>query len=316
MVKFLSELKPYNIEGKTLYFNPGYINQLNVFKERIHRQYDNIFLITGMEGTGKSRGIAIPTAFYLSGHNIKVVFTFEQFEKAYSEMTSGGTIIWDEFIFSGMGADALSEMQKNLIKVMATGREHHLINVMLIIPSIFLLKNYFAVHRALCQIHTDSPDFLSRGYAYFYSFEDKRLLFNLNKKTQYCDLKMSSFGFSFDDCKEELYDMKEYARLKKEAIDSIGKDKDKKEKDEEPLDQKNAVKNLRIALPLVQKYKENGYTYEEICDIISKYYNKIIITPGALRKKVERDNKTKTKENVPKLTFNIDGQDTGDKIYC
>jgi len=226
IVRFLNELEEYMIEGKKLIFNPAYVNQLNVFKERIKIKFDNIFLVTGMEGTGKSRGIAIPTAFYLSGSNIKVVFTFEQFEKAYAEIKTGGTIIWDEFIFSGMGADALSEMQKNLIKIMATGREDHLVNVILVVPAIFLLKNYFAVFRALCQIHTDSPDFLTRGNAYFYSFEDKRILYNLNKKTQYTDLNRSSFGFKFYNNKiENLYDMELYKKLKKEAIDSIGKDK-------------------------------------------------------------------------------------------
>jgi hypothetical protein len=226
IVHFLNELKEYMIEDKKLIFNPAYVNQLNVFKERIKIKFDNIFLVTGMEGTGKSRGIAIPTAFYLSGRNIKIVFTFEQFEKAYSEIKTGGTIIWDEFIFSGMGADALSEMQKNLIKIMATGREDHLVNVILIVPAIFLLKNYFAVFRALCQIHTDSPDFLTRGNAYFYSFEDKRILYNLNKKTQYTDLNRSSFGFKFyNNNIEDLYDMELYKKLKKEAIDSIGKDK-------------------------------------------------------------------------------------------
>ena len=226
ILRFLNDLEEYEIEGKKLYFNPAYINQLNVFKKRIKINFDNIFLITGMEGTGKSRGIAIPTAFYLSGSNIKIVFTFEQFEKAYNEIKTGGTIIWDEFIFSGMGADALSEMQKNLIKIMATGREDHIVNVLLIVPSIFILKNYFAVFRALCQIHTDSPDFLSRGYAYFYSFEDKRVLYNLNKKTQYTDLSRSSFGFKFyNNNIEDLYDMELYKKLKKEAIDSIGKDK-------------------------------------------------------------------------------------------
>lgn len=231
MVKFLNSIKEYDVFGKKLYFNPAYINQLEVFKKRINSDFDNIFLITGMEGTGKSRGIAIPTAYYLSGPNIKIVFTWEQFEEEYDKMKTGGTIIWDEFIFSGMGADALTEMQKNLIKKMATGRETHLVNVLLVIPSIFLLKNYFAVHRALCQIHTDSPDFLSRGYAYFFSYEDKRILYNIHKKTQYTNLNRSSFGFAFEEQNETLYDMEEYKRMKKEAIDSMnGNEEDSKDR--------------------------------------------------------------------------------------
>ena len=231
MVKFLNDIKEYMIDGKRLYFSPAYANQLDVFKKRIKVDYDNIFLVTGMEGTGKSRGISIPTAFYLSGKNIVIVFTWEQFLEEYNKMTTGGTIIWDEFVLAGMGVDALSEMQKNLVKTMATGRETHLVNVILIVPSIFLLKNYFAVHRALCQIHTDSPDFLRRGYAYFYSYENKRILYNLNKKTQYTNLNMCSFGFAFAEQEEELYDMEKYTTMKKQAIESL-RDKEKEESPE------------------------------------------------------------------------------------
>ena len=234
MSNFYKDMLEVERFGKKLYFNQAFITQCNIMLERTKRQFDNIFLVTGMEGTGKSYGIAIPTAFYLSGNNMRVVFTWEQFEKAYKEMPKASTIVWDEFILAGMSTDALSEMQKNIIQLMVTGRKK-LINVVLVVPSVFLLKNYFAVHRALFQVHTDTPDFLSRGYAYFYSYEDKRRLYNKYRKSQYSNTKLASFGFKFVEQKEQLYDMILYEKMKDEAIESIGGKKEE-EKDDKRQD--------------------------------------------------------------------------------
>jgi hypothetical protein len=312
MTNFYKSVKNIDKFGKKLNFNEAYINQCNVMLERTSLNYDNIFLVTGMEGTGKSYGIAIPTAYYLSGPNMKVVFTWEQFEKYYKTMPPKSTIVWDEFILAGMSTDALSEMQKNIIQLMVTGRKK-LINVILVVPSIFLLKNYFAVHRALFQVHTDSPDFLSRGYAYFYSFEDKRRLFNKYRKSQYTNTKLASFGFKFVEQKEPLYDMVEYERLKDEAIASIG--------------QKDSADNSKNKWRTMWIDEHRDEILESTSEGLSTAYGLTArnwrLIQQELRKKEEVTQSTANiiqyceKEAVPtKLSFNIDKENTGDKLYC
>ena len=273
MVNYDSSLKTINRFGKEMTFSPSLLSQYSVMEERTSRKFDNIFIVTGMEGTGKSLGIAIPTAYYLSGKNMKVVFTWEQFEKYYKTMPEGSTIVWDEFIFAGMSTDALSEMQKRIIQLMVTGRKK-LINVILVVPSIFLLKNYFAVHRALCLIHTDSPDFLTRGTAYFYGYDNKRILYNRHKKIQYTDLNLSTFCFKFVEQSENLYDMKEYEKMKDEAIASIGQERKEKQSD------RNKKKTNIICKAIKYFYDVEGMKFKEISEILEMGNGEEVLKKG------------------------------------
>jgi hypothetical protein len=293
--------------GKDVVLDERLKTQLDVLTERSNKDFDNIIIVTGMEGTGKSRGIAFPVAQYLSG-TFEVVFMWKQFKEAYERLPPKSTIVWDEFIFAGMAADALSTMQKQIIQMMVTGRKK-LINVILVVPSVFLLKNYFAVHRALFMIHTNSPDFLSRGDAYFYSYQRKRILYNTYKKTQYTNLKVANFNFKFVDPKVDYYDMAKYEQMKDEAIRSIGSPDDA-EQDEDTL--------IRGKVPVKQVIIggiNSGMSYREL----QKYYlpnlnlrtvqNRYSELSRTIKEKKQEDNMINSTKFgiVPTgLTFNTD----------
>jgi hypothetical protein len=78
-------------------------------------------------------------------------------------------VLWDEFVLGGMSEDALTKMQRSLIKKFTMMREKKLY-VGLIIPYIFLLKPYFAVARTRFLLQTYSNDGIDRGSFKFYNY--------------------------------------------------------------------------------------------------------------------------------------------------
>ena len=203
-----------------------------VFLPRIAKNWDNIIPITGMEGTGKTT-LAFILAWYLSGPNTRIVFTFEQFSEAFNSLSAGGTIIWDEFIFAGMSSDANSKLTKLAKKIFVTGRKKRL-NILLLMPSIFMMEKYFAFSRTICLLHCDSPDFINRGYAYWYSQKRKNIIRGSEqlKNTFNTPLRNANFHFRFELPPNELYSEEEYQKAKDEAISTLFKeDKEDKPKD-------------------------------------------------------------------------------------
>jgi hypothetical protein len=153
-------------------------------KKRVKRKWDSCILISGLEGSGKST-FGMSLAYYMgwnkktSKSNFKldyVVFTLEEFERAVEKANPGQVIVWDEFILAGYSADALTTIQKKLIKIFVTHR-FKMLKYILIIPQIWMLGWYFATARTSCLIHCYTPDGMSRGFYRLYNRPEKQFLF-------------------------------------------------------------------------------------------------------------------------------------------
>jgi len=218
------------IAGKTVRIENFLMQKLDHLHTRIKRDNDNIIMIDGMEGTGKSTGLAFPIGWYLSGGPFEVVFTPQQFREAFDKAKKGGTIVWDEFVLAGLSTQALSQMQQVIIKKLTTGRKKNL-NIVLVVPNYFMFRDYFSCHRSLFLLNTYSPDFLSRGYYRYYDYHGKQIMYHKNKKVKIHSPKYAQHKGNFCKTSPGYYIDEEYYQSKKdEAIQQIGDEEEEKDK--------------------------------------------------------------------------------------
>jgi hypothetical protein len=222
---------------RKLLYDENILPNLYTEKKRVIK-YDNdsCILVTGAEGVGKTTGAAA-IAYYMgyskktntSNFNLDyIVFNMEQLREAVNKAKKGQVIMIDEFVLMALSTDALSSMQKDLIKLFVTHRFKNLIYIM-IIPSIFMLGSYFATHRTSCLIHFYSPDRIQRGFYRFYNMPEKSNMYNYGKQNKtYKNAKYSFDGrFFIKSISEVGINKEEYEKKKNEAVSAIGNDEDK-----------------------------------------------------------------------------------------
>lgn len=86
---------------------------------RTKQEQDSVLIIEGPEGTGKTTGSVITTAYikYLSKRDIYLFFNLLQLIK-FAQNTEGKIIIWDEPALNSLTTDRLNTLNKNLMKLL------------------------------------------------------------------------------------------------------------------------------------------------------------------------------------------------------
>lgn len=249
------------VGGKVVRLENFLMQKLDHLKKRTEKQHDNVIMIDGMEGTGKSTGLAFPVAWYLGERPFEVVFTPEQFEKAFDSSKTGDTIVWDEFVLAGLSTQALSKMQEVVVKKLTTGRKKGL-NIILVVPNYFMFRDYFSCHRSLFLLHTYSPDFLSRGYYAYFDYQGKQIMYHKNKKFKIHNINKFAQHIGFFVRNEDGYFINEeyYQGKKDEAILQIGKE-EKPEKIPRGYVDKKKIRERGLLRGL--DYKDISFILEE-----------------------------------------------------
>lgn len=205
------------------YYLDGYLkdNFDGYFIKAVKHKWDGVILITGMEGSGKSIGTftyAHYTDNTFPGENgERIVFTPDQFMKAVDKSKPGQAIVWDEFVLGGLSTDAMTSMQRLVLQKMTLIRKKGLF-IFLVVPSIFLLQRYFAIHRTRALIHFYSLDGISRGTFKFYNYQSKRKLYMKGKKEWNQGAVRPDFIGRATNTEGYFIDVGEYDRKKEEAI--------------------------------------------------------------------------------------------------
>jgi hypothetical protein len=245
-LKRTGELTGVNLDEKYVYesgtekVNQGFFidtvlkkNLDNYLVRAVDNLWDGIFILTGMEGAGKST-MAAALCKYLDPsfpgeplndgtarrHCDRVVFTPAQFSEAVAKSKPKQAIQFDEAILGLMAGDAGTNVQRMLMKEITLIRKKQLY-IVLVIPSIFSMRMPIAAQRSRFLIHTYSPDGIRRGYFKFYNYPTKRHLYIKGKKDFNQDAVEANFRGTFTNTEGLFFSHDEYDKKKERAIRSL-----------------------------------------------------------------------------------------------
>lgn len=254
--------------GKFTYTMDGYLKQnLDISKELNKKDWDNIWLVDGPEGSGKSV-LALQMAYYIDPtlDISRVCFTPQEFKKAINEAKPGQSVIFDE-AFTGLSSRAtMSFINRMLVNRLAEIRQKRLF-IFIVAPTFFDIDRYVAVWRTRCLIHVYAPDMV-RGFFMFFSEEKKGLLYILGKKYYSYRKPKADFVAKFPHfypIDEKAYRLKKYTSLK---------DKDATTPKLKWFEQRNSL--IRVLFEL-------GWKVPQITESINKYIEKPLTTRAIYR---------------------------------
>jgi hypothetical protein len=198
-----------------------YFNIKNYLIPAVKNSWDGIFCVSGVEGSGKS-SLAQTIGFFVDPSLCidRIVFTPQELLRRIDESKEEQCIIFDEAVMGMMSQDASTALQNVLIKKFVTIRKKRLY-IIIVIPSIFMLRKYFAIFRTRFLLHTFTPDGISRGLFKFYGYNTKRLLYIRGGKEFDQGFVKEDFVGKFVNIEGYFVDPKEYDFKKEAAIASI-----------------------------------------------------------------------------------------------
>lgn len=254
-------------------------NLSKVVKKALQKKDKDYFLILdGMEGAGKSTlamqiGKFVDPTLTLE----RICFTPNKFREAIFKASKAQCVIFDEG-FTGLSSRAaLSKVNKMLISLMMQMRQKNLF-VIIVLPTIFLLDKYVAIHRASSLIHIYETKGV-RGYFRLYSAKKKKLLYLIGKPTyDYTKPRTDFHGRFYGKFalgKEEQEE--EYRKKKEKALIEIEFGEAKAIENKYMLQRNLIIK--RIHKDITKSYrktatwlKESGFemSHTQVADIVRK----------------------------------------------
>lgn len=177
----------FQYKGKSFGFDNRLDRDLRtkVYPDLLKNDKDNVFLVDGNEGTGKSKfgdilgahaGLHLECDYDLNS----VCLSPEEFRNRIQDCPNRSVVIYDE-AHRGMGSTrSLSEINNILKDLMMEMRQKNLY-VIIILPSIFFLDKYAALFRSKGLFHVYERK-RKRGYWVFFNEENKKKLYVLGKK--------------------------------------------------------------------------------------------------------------------------------------
>lgn len=205
------------IKDKTYYLDGILKKNLDRVKEVIKDDWDYVYVIDGLPGTGKSV-FTQQIAFYVSDGNItlnNVSFTPQQFQEDTKTNQKYHCSIFDEGFRGLASASANSNINKLLVGLLNEVRQKNLF-IFIVTNSVWDLQGYITKFRmkGVFNIHTDTNK--KRGFFKFYTDEQMRT-WMLDHKNRYKYPSYCSFHGRFP----KFYDEKDGTK-KRYLIDEEG----------------------------------------------------------------------------------------------
>lgn len=171
---------------------------LDKLKKTIRNDWDYVFVVDGQEGAGKSV-LAQQLAFYVSDGDFdidEICFSPEEFKEQVLKSEKYNAIVFDE-AFRGLSSRAsLTATNRILVSMLQEIRARNLF-VFIVLPSIWDLDKYVALHRCTGLIHVHTTKDKHRGYFKFYNKDKIKFMFRNHHKLRYDHPQQCSFKGSF-----------------------------------------------------------------------------------------------------------------------
>lgn len=176
----------------------AYVEKVKKLKKK---DWDLVIIVDGKERAGKSKfgqtlGYAIDETLDLS----RITFTPTEFHQAIVSSQPGQVVIMDEAMTAFFSRAAMSKTNINLVRMLAECGQKNLI-IIIILPSIFVLDSYLALHRASCLFHIYTDKNGQRGFFKFYDRRRKKQLYLFGKKGQEYKFTVPNFKGRFTNFK-------------------------------------------------------------------------------------------------------------------
>jgi len=270
MVKVQTQTKFTKSNGRVFdgFYMDGYLKENidNFLIKAVEKKFDGVVIVSGIEGAGKTTLAAtiakhcdptFPGPLLNDGTTRRrcdrMVFDTKQILEQIDKSTVGQAIVIDEAVLSMFSQDHANDMHKILLKKFVTIRKKRLY-IFLVIPSIFLLRRYFAIFRTRAAIHCTVNEGINRGFFAFFSYNTKRLLYLRGLKEFNQSAVKPDFRGRFTDTEGFFFDVNEYDKKKEEAILSLT---DGKKKDLTKQTLNNTQMKVRLGRDLLLVYMYN-----------------------------------------------------------
>lgn len=213
--RFPIDYKGYGNLKTGYYMNEKLIANLDIMKKALTRDWDFFLVVDGPEGSGKSV-LAMQIGMYMDA-NLKIeniCFSPSEFTERVRKSKKYGCIIYDE-AFGGLSSRRSMTMTNHVLVKMFTEIRQRNLSIILVLPSFFDMDKMPAIHRSRALVHVTAKNF-KRGYFNFYSFNRKRSMYLLGKKT-YSYVAKPNFSGRFTNfyvVDEDEYKKRKYESLK------------------------------------------------------------------------------------------------------
>lgn len=243
----------------------------------ISNDFDNIWAITGMEGSAKSTFVITNIMTYIChvlGTSFTVdniCFNVEELDKAIDTLPVGSVISLDEFVLMGSSDESMTRLQRLLRKKFTLIRKKRLF-IFLVMPSIYMMNKYFAIARTRYLLHCVLEG-CARGTVRYYGYGKKNyMVVNGRKHFTYDGFKYDR-QFRFLDLRnnelvgQHIIDWQEYEKKKDKALKSLGRDEQEVKEDNKLKRQEITEESLAQRNALFRKVREERF---KIIDMVVK----------------------------------------------
>lgn len=210
------------------YVDPYLLDNLNTVKPHVLKNWDMCFIVSGVEGAGKST-FAMQLGDILSGDRFtvdNVCMTPKDFMDKITRpdwLQPGDTLLLDEG-FMINSRSSMSKQNREFLSVLAECRQKQLF-LIIVCPNFFDLDKNLALWRSRGLFYVDHVG-LERGYYKFWGYDKKKKLYVLGKKFyEYHKVKYDIRGRFRNVCP---IDEEQYKKIKLKAFE-IRKDTDDRE---------------------------------------------------------------------------------------
>lgn len=244
-----------DIKGNKFYLD-GYLkSNLDIAKDAVKEDWDMVFLIDGMEGSGKSvLGIQICKYLDENFDVDNIAFTPNDFIEKVKAAKQYSAVLYDE-AYAGLSSRAtLSATNKVLVSMLSEIRQKNLF-VVIIQPCFFELDRYVSLWRGRALLHVYTKEKLKRGQYAFFNYEKKKLLWILGKRHFTYNKPTSDFVGTF--INQYPIDEKEYRKRKGKAL--MHKDKIRKETRDE-IWKNHVIKIIKVM------HEDLKFSFQKISD--------------------------------------------------